>query len=117
MTIVEWTPPEWECNRFPQTQPSQEIAVVDELVAVLHSHIDTATKADTTPLCAVLHVAHKFMTLQGADGRWPALLNLRTGEILNSGLTASPAGVLSRLDALLNASEFDQVCARAEARG
>ncbi len=90
---------------------------MDTLLAACHAYVDTATEADTTAICKVLHVAHLLMTLQGADGQWPDTLNARTGAIQGAGRTTEPVALLRRLDALLHASEFKTVCAVADAGG
>jgi len=112
-----WTPSDWVCAGFPLVHPGEEIVTMDALVAALQAWVDTATEEDTTAICAVLHVAHRFKIYQGADGRWPDTLNLRTGWPVGEGRTLAPLALLLRLNDLLNSAEFDDVCALAETAG
>lgn len=104
--IVAWTPPEWVCNCFPQTAAGQEVVRLDELVAVLHSLADTATEADVAPLQKALHVSHILVTLQGADGKWPAVLNLRTAASIGMERTTAPLELFRLLDERTNLDGF-----------
>ena len=90
---------------------------MDALVAALQAWVDTATEEDTTAICAVLHVAHRLKHYQGAEGRWPDTLDLRTGLPAGEGRTLAPLALLRRLDALLDSLEFEEVCVLAETAG
>jgi hypothetical protein len=110
-----WSPPEWLYPYFPLTGPEDECLSMETIVAVLHARIDTITENDTSPLGSVLHVAHLLKSEQGTDGRWPEIVNARTGQAVGAGRTIVPVSVLRRLDALHNSSEFVIVCEQAEA--
>jgi len=90
---------------------------MESLVAALQAWVDTATDDDTTAVCATLHVAHRLKGYQGADGRWPDKLDLRTGRPVGEARTLAPLALLRRLDALQNTVEFQEACALAEAAG
>ena len=87
------------------------------VITTLEALADTATEADTTPLGAVLHVAHLLKTMQGADGRWPAAFNARTGEAVGAGRTFAPVPLFRRLNTMLLSTEFERACDFAEAFG
>jgi hypothetical protein len=115
MEIVDWTPPDWACNCFPQTEVGQLEVCLTDLIAVAQAHLDTVTEADTTARGAIGHVAHILVTLQGADGLWPERLNLRTGRSLSPARSAAPLTLFRRLNAMLDSTEFDPACRCAEA--
>ena len=115
MRIVDWTPPEWVCNCFPQTEPEQTEVALNDLIAVAEAHLDTVTEADVTARSEMTHVAHILVTLQDRDGLWPDRLNLRTGKGLTAGRSAAPVALFRRLNAMLDSTEFDPACRWAEA--
>jgi len=110
-----WTPPEWVCCGFPLTEANAEVVNLEEVMTTLGGLVDTVTEADTGPLGAVLHVAHILVTLQGEDGRWPAVLNLRTGGAVGRERSSAPIPLFRRLNALLRSTEFAHACRLAEA--
>lgn len=112
---IVWSPADWVYTHIPLAGENEEIVEMESMVAACQAHVDTVTEADITALQAVLHVAHMLMSMQGADGRWPATFNARTGEELAKGRSLAPVGLLRRLDALQDACEFDAVCDFAEA--
>jgi hypothetical protein len=112
-----WSPPEWARNGFPLPAPNAEVVTMEFVVMTLHALADEATDADTTPLGAVLHVAHLLKTMQGADGRWPDTFNARTGEAIGEGRTFAPVPLFRRLNAMLYSTEFERACEYAEAAG
>ena len=113
--IGAWTPPGWACNCFPQPAANIEVISLDYIIAALDRHTATITEADSTPLGAAMHVAHMLVTLQGADGLWPAHLNLRTGRGTGEARSAAPIPLMRRLNALLYSTEYDPAISRAEA--
>jgi len=112
-----WSPPEWVYNCFPLPNEEAEVLTLDWLISTLHAHIDTVTEADTTALGQALHVGHMLVTMQGADGRWPASVNVRTGEPLSEARSFAPIPLFQRMNAMLDTTEFDNACARAAAGG
>ncbi len=110
-----WTPPAWVYNCFPQPATDVEVVSLDYIIAALDRHTANITEADITPLGAAMHVAHMLVTLQGADGLWPAQLNLRTGEEMGEARSAAPLPMMRRLNALLYSTEFNPTIRRAEA--
>lgn len=116
-TIGHWSPPEWAKNCFPLPEEDAEVLTLSWLIPTLHAHIDTVTDADTTALGQALHVGHILVTMQGADGRWPALFNARTGETIGDERTFAPVPLFRRMNALLDSTEFDSACGRAQAGG
>lgn len=115
--IYYWSPPEWTRNCFPLPDEDAEILTLDWLIPTLHTHIDTVTEADTTALGQALHVGHMLVTMQGADGRWPATFNARTGEAIGDERTFAPISLFQRMNAMLDSTEFDSAVSRAEAGG
>jgi hypothetical protein len=113
--IVAWTPPEWVCNCFPQTEAGQFETSLRDLIAVANRHLDTVTEADTTARSAVLHVAHMLVSMQGPDGLWPERLDLKTGCALTELRSAEPVTLFRRLNVMLDSTEFDPACRWAEA--
>jgi hypothetical protein len=110
------TPPEWVCNGFPRTEENAEVTALEDLIATLNALVDTVTEADSSALGTVLHVAHILVTLQGEDGRWPAVLNLRTGKPVGAQRSCAPVPLFHRLNALLRSTEFVRACRLAENR-
>jgi hypothetical protein len=113
-TIAAWTSPFWVCNIFPQPAPDVEVVSLDYILAALDRHTAQITEADSTALGAAMHVAHILVTLQGADGLWPARLNLRTGREVDGSRSAAPIALMRRLNELLYSTEYDSVVHRAE---
>jgi hypothetical protein len=109
-----WTPPSWVCCCFPQPEPEVETVSLDYIMTALQQHTAQITEADSTALGAAMHVAHILVTLQGADGLWPARLNLRTGRGVGDGRSAAPVPLMRRLNQLLYSTEFDHSIDRAE---
>lgn len=114
---TDWSPLGWGCALFPLPGPDVEIVTMDFIVAALNAQADLITEADSTALGPALHVAHILKTWQGADGRWPDRVNLRTGQVVGEGRSLAPLALFRRLGDLLNSSEFDRACAFAEAGG
>lgn len=114
---LDGTPTDWVCAGFPLIRPGEEIVTMEALVAALQAWVDSATEEDTTAICAALHVAHRLKGYQGADGRWPDTLDLRTGRPVEERRTLAPLALLRRLDDLLNSAEFEAVCVLAETAG
>jgi hypothetical protein len=113
--IGSWTPPSWVLNCFPRPTAETEVVSLEYIIAALDRHTSTITDADSTPLGAAMHVAHMLVTLQGADGLWPAQLNLRTGRAGNEMRSSAPVPLMRRLNALLYSTEFDPAISRADA--
>jgi hypothetical protein len=113
--IGAWAPPNWACNCFPLPSAGVEVVSLDYIMTALDRHIASITEADSTALGAAMHVAHILVTLQGADGLWPARLNLRTGRGVGEARSAGPLPLMRRLNALLYSTEYDPAIRRAEA--
>ncbi len=81
---------------------------------VAHERIDRAEKTgDEAHFGPVLHWAHILKAEQEQDGSWPAQINARSGAAIGTARTRAPAGLLARLDALLDSTEFEAAIARA----
>lgn len=72
------------------------------------ARIDAANGESPTDLGTILHAAHMLKTRQCADGLWPAALDARTGDGIETGVTAAPIALFQRLDTLLYSTEFTQ---------
>ena len=112
-----WSPPEWVCCCFPLLREDATLLTMDWLIPTLNAHIDTVTEYDTVALGQALHVAHILVTMQGADGRWPAAFDAQTGEEIGEERTFAPIPLFCRMNAMLNSTEFDSACMLAEAGG
>jgi hypothetical protein len=115
MIIAAWTPPSWSCHCFPLPDPDAEVVELDYIVTALIGHAAQITEADRTALGPAMHVAHMLVTLQGADGLWPAKLNLRTGRTADDARSAAPLPLMRWLNQLLYSTEFDPAIRRAVA--
>lgn len=113
--IGAWTPPSWVCNCFPLPAAGVEVVSLDYIMTALDRHIASITEADSTALGAAMHVAHMLVTLQGADGLWPARLNLRTGRGIGEDRSNAPLPLMRRLNTLLYSTEYEPAICRAEA--
>ena len=113
--IAQWTPPDWAYNLFPLPASDMETVTLQYVVDAMHSEVDLCTEWDSVPLGRVLHVAHMLVSNQEADGLWPAVLNLRTGQAVGMGRSSAPRNLMRRLNLLLQSSEFDLAIKRAEA--
>ncbi len=87
------------------------------LVEHLEYMVRLATDADYTPMQRALHPAHILVTLQGADGSWPARINLMTGEALATERTITPVRLFRLLQQRLSSSEFSVAITHAESLG
>ena len=115
--IAAWSPPEWSRNCFPLSEKDAEVITTNFVVNSLTVMVESVTEADTTPLGAVLHVAHILKTMQGEDGAWPTEFNARTGIVIGIERTFAPLPLFRKLNILLLSSEFEESCRNAEAGG
>ena len=106
---IEWAPPEWTLCGFPLEASGREPIHLERALRTLHRLADTITDADSTALGPAMHVAHMLVSRQGRDGRWPALLNARTGETLGEERSDVPLRLYERLGDILRTTEFDHV--------
>jgi hypothetical protein len=107
-------PLDWAYGLFPLEREGEENLSLDWVVGIAHERIDRAGETgDETHFGPVLHWAHILKAEQGRDGDWPAVVNARTGAAVGMERTRAPAGLMKRLDALLDASEFAACVARA----
>ena len=106
---LEWAPPEWTLCGFPLERPGEEAIRLESAIETLHRLADTITDANSTALGPAMHVAHMLVSRQGADGRWPASLNARTGEFLGTERSDAPLSLYERLAEVLQTTEFDHV--------
>ncbi len=106
MTIAAWTSADWCCTCFPLPDPDTEVVEMDTIVSALFQHASRITEADRTALGPAMHVAHILVTRQGADGLWPARLNLRTGYAVGEKRSAAPIRLMRWLNQLLFSTEF-----------
>jgi hypothetical protein len=113
---LAWAPPEWTCCGFPLPGPGCEEISLEQALETLHRLADTTTDWDGTALGPAMHVSHMLVSRQGADGRWPARLNARTGEFLGDARTDAPLALYRRLAVVLDSTEFDDIIAYAEKR-
>jgi hypothetical protein len=111
---LAWAPPEWSCCGFPLEAQGCETVVLDTALAVLHDLADGITEADSTALGPAMHVAHMLVSRQGPDGKWPAILNARTGEYIGPQRTDAPVRLYRRLADILQTTEFDHVIEHAD---
>jgi hypothetical protein len=107
--VAPW---DWCYAFIPLDGPDEEIVDVETAVARMLTAFGRIRPGDTSALGPVMHVAHILQSEQGADGRWPARLNVRTGEAVGSARTGAPATLLRRLDSYLNLSEFESCYSR-----
>ena len=85
------------------------------VVRIAHERIDRAAETgDEAHTGPVLHWAHILKIEQGPNGDWPTLINARTGAAVGADRTRVPAGLMARLDALHDSTEFEAAIALAE---
>lgn len=108
-------PLDWAYALFPLQGEGEELLSLEWVVRVAGERIDrseeTGNEAHFGP---VLHWAHILKVEQGPNGDWPAQVNARTGAPIGTARTRAPAGLMARLEALLDATEFEAAIARAE---
>ncbi len=112
-----WSDIDWYCCNFPLQRDGETSLPLDWLIGTLQSLLDQVTEEDTTLRSAVLHVAHILTTLQGSDGKWPAMLNARTGKAMGGDRTFAPIPLFERLNRMLDSSEFDHAILFARTEG
>jgi len=108
-------PLDWAYAHFPLQGEGEELLSLEWVVRIAHERIDRAAETgDEEHTGPVLHWAHILKIEQGPNGDWPALINARTGAALGTARTRAPAGLMARLDALHDSTEFEAAVARAE---
>jgi hypothetical protein len=104
----------WAYALFPLQHEGEEGLSLEWVVRVAHERIDRAQQTgDEAHVGPVLHWAHILKIEQGPNGDWPVQVNARTGAVAGTSRTREPAGLLARLDALLDSTEFEAAIARA----
>ncbi len=107
-------PVEWYWELFPRQTEVEEVVDLGWVARLSVSIIERAKQSgDSGPIGPAMHWAHRFVITQGVDGAWPAKVNLRTGEVVDSTRTLGPADFLEKLGDILNSSEFDRAVTRA----
>ena len=110
-------PLDWAYALFPLQGEGEEILSLEWVARIAHERIDRAEKTgDEAHFGPVLHWAHILKAEQGPEGDWPAQVNARTGAAMGAARTRVPAGLMARLDALLDSTEFEAAVARAALR-
>jgi hypothetical protein len=106
-------PVDWCYHGFPLISEGHEALTLDWVVDTAEKLIDIAeVTGDEAPFGPTLHWAHRLRIEQDADGAWPAVVNARTGDPIDTGRTRRPARFLRRLGDLLGSVEFDGAVAR-----
>ncbi len=107
-------PENWYWELFPRGSEVEEVValswVAELSMALIEESFETG---DSSPMGPAMHWAHRFVITQDADGSWPKVVNLRTGEIVDEERIRRPADFLEKLGDALNSSEFDRAVARA----
>jgi len=117
MTPMTTAPIGWAWFHFPLEGEGTEALDIENVVRLAHEALDrAAASGDREHLGPVLHWAHQLKTEQTEAGDWPAAVNARTGAALGAGRTRTPAGLMRRLEEILQSTEFSECIARADTR-